>query len=97
MLTAVAGYDSEMAVNDPNNTNADMTALVNAFPASVDTARASLDNLDNFLSALEQDLAAVLVWAIRNPVGSEDVSALRFGGGANWLNAWKWVRICLNR
>lgn len=64
-------------MSDPNNTEAAMTAQVNAFPATVDTARASLDNLESFLSALEQDVAAVLVWAIGDPSGSEDVSLSR--------------------
>ncbi len=86
MLTAVASYNRGIAVSDPNNMEAEMTAQINAIPATVDTARASLDSLDSFLSALEQDVAAVFVWAIGNPSGSEDVSLTHFSGSGCGLN-----------
>ncbi len=83
VLAAVDSYDSTFATSDPSSAT---ITMVNAFPATVDTARASLDKLGGFLFALEQDVAAVLVWAIGNPSGSEDVSPTHFSGAGSWLN-----------
>ncbi len=74
--SAVASRDALFTANHVSNVNG-AQALVDAYPTTVMNTRAMTNQvIGGYLGSIQEDAAGVLVWALADELGTEDVCCL---------------------